>query len=1104
MSTYLQGFQAYIPQIQPFTPDYNFYQGALEMKQGSYDAAKKQLSSMYGSLLNAPISRQENIDARDKFFKAVDQDIKKMAGMDLSLAQNSEAAMNVFNHLTENKSIAHDMVFTKQFQQQQRKGQYLKNCPDPEKCGGSWWEGGDRLMQYGMEAYKRAGKQEALNMSAPSYVGHQNVMTKAMKIAKDLNLNITQDVVEGGYIVTTKNGALAEPHMQNILFGTLGNDPKIAEYYKASAKLSRQDFMYSNEAQYGSLEAAEQGYIQSILSQQDDVQKQQELEKTLDEKVSNTNRKTKQLEEKAKNSLPEDRSAIEKMLDDLQSSVVGYETSLEKVKEVNHQTKMATTQASMTGAQIDNLIAANSLQTDLSQAAQTLAYKNYEQTLKEDPYSMEAVKHGNRMTEMKAQHLLAKDLELYKNELKEKLEGTTLKGAAEHNVPVTLQEGVLGGSAPTDEASADMLTRGYDQYEETFEQIENDVSGNEKIILQQVLDRSKAEAERGDAVAQEDFVNLIANLAMAKFESEGDIGKDKNAAIQFARDVATNPAMVAEIATKKALAAKLNSNIPMSEKYALAREYANNNKVQDIEGYQVDLVYDAIMPGLTKQKDGNQYTREYLAPIWLNENVMAARQNIEAKDAHLKQLKTWYKKAANDAAAGVRTAPDRWNIKGIVDPELTYDEIGFMNNSGLGGMVGGDPVPATTIADGIESYLDQNGNVNTEEAFVKKMMDKGHSKNLAKNLWGGTVVDPHLGHYISSWGNAVGTTFTGAFGQGLGALSMGIDYLQGGLPEVIREEVAGNRWGKGMGYDYEGATAHANYWADAPDKETRYGGMDIHTLYKQAVSEYAKPEGDMAFTGVTGAGNVAAKAQKYRVIDPSSANSVGAMAMKGIFEDYAKTSSIAQVGGFAVEAPEESQEAATAVMNAYETDFYTMSVKDKNRPITSMVYSDVAGGDANKMGVNIKFNADWIKKLKGTAKVPGALGDSYNDIATNGVTLYMDRDGAQNIITSGANKTSLEHLMSIVGEVDMDPAGGGYTDGFKIKAENGMYVTSGQVQTGVDPTTGEKQWDYFQTMHDASRDVNDLTRQINGMLSEVRTMNIENANLYLKQQMSKL
>ena len=88
MPSYIQGSQTYIPQIQPFTPDYNFYQGALELKQSKYDAAKKQLSSLYGSLLYAPMTREDNIESRDKFFDVIQQDIQKMATMDLSLEQN--------------------------------------------------------------------------------------------------------------------------------------------------------------------------------------------------------------------------------------------------------------------------------------------------------------------------------------------------------------------------------------------------------------------------------------------------------------------------------------------------------------------------------------------------------------------------------------------------------------------------------------------------------------------------------------------------------------------------------------------------------------------------------------------------------------------------------------------------------------------------------------------------------------------------------------------------------------------------------------------------------------------------------------------------------
>ena len=60
MATYIQGVTDYIPQIQPFSPDYNFYSGVLQFKQSKHDAARKQISTLYGSLLNAPLTRDDN------------------------------------------------------------------------------------------------------------------------------------------------------------------------------------------------------------------------------------------------------------------------------------------------------------------------------------------------------------------------------------------------------------------------------------------------------------------------------------------------------------------------------------------------------------------------------------------------------------------------------------------------------------------------------------------------------------------------------------------------------------------------------------------------------------------------------------------------------------------------------------------------------------------------------------------------------------------------------------------------------------------------------------------------------------------------------------
>jgi hypothetical protein len=52
MATYIPGITDYIPQAQPFRPDFNMLGNMLQTKQSRYDANHKQLSSIYSTLLN--------------------------------------------------------------------------------------------------------------------------------------------------------------------------------------------------------------------------------------------------------------------------------------------------------------------------------------------------------------------------------------------------------------------------------------------------------------------------------------------------------------------------------------------------------------------------------------------------------------------------------------------------------------------------------------------------------------------------------------------------------------------------------------------------------------------------------------------------------------------------------------------------------------------------------------------------------------------------------------------------------------------------------------------------------------------------------------------
>ena len=141
MATYIPGITDYIPQIQPFQPDLNFYANVLQTRQSRYDSGKKQLNSLYSSIYDAALSKEENIQRRDAFMKTIDEDLKKISGLDLSLQQNVDAASGIFKGFYEDRYITDDMVKTKKYRANKSKAESLRNCNDPKKCPGYWDEG---------------------------------------------------------------------------------------------------------------------------------------------------------------------------------------------------------------------------------------------------------------------------------------------------------------------------------------------------------------------------------------------------------------------------------------------------------------------------------------------------------------------------------------------------------------------------------------------------------------------------------------------------------------------------------------------------------------------------------------------------------------------------------------------------------------------------------------------------------------------------------------------------------------------------------------------------------------------------------------------------
>lgn len=284
MATYIQGVTDYIPRLQPFRPDFNFYSNILQTKEAQYQAGYEKLSNIYGTLLNSEMLRDNNINRRTEFFNKIDNDIKKIAGLDLSKQQNVNAAKQVFQPLIDDKYIQKDIVFTKNWRGQQSRAEALKNCTDPKKCGDQWWEGGVRALNYQAEDFKNASQDESLTFGNPTYTPYVNTQQKAMQFAKDMGFD-TKTVTfspDGKFIVTTKNGPQIIPDLTKAFVNLIASDPKAIEMYKTQGYLDRKDFIAANTERFGSSEAAEMNYLTTALNEinatQQQVKKQAEKE----------------------------------------------------------------------------------------------------------------------------------------------------------------------------------------------------------------------------------------------------------------------------------------------------------------------------------------------------------------------------------------------------------------------------------------------------------------------------------------------------------------------------------------------------------------------------------------------------------------------------------------------------------------------------------------------------------------------------------------------------------------------------------------------------------------------------------------------------------
>lgn len=410
MATYLQGANDYISQVQPSAPNLAFDAQILQTKQAKYDANHKKVSELYGSLLNSSMTRTDNIMARDEFFKIINDDIQRMGSMDFSLDQNVDAAASVFQSIYANKNIVKDMVWTRDFNNQVQRGEAFKNCLDPDKCGGQWWEEGDKYLAYKRLEFKNASAAEAMGMDTPQYVPYNNVAAKAIQIAKDAGLNMKFDQLKGNYIFTTKNGEQLVSPLTQLFNQTIGQNPQFLQMYQTKAYVDRKDWVHSklNTGEFADENAASVGYFKA---KNDAVQaKLMKAADDLDVDYGSLTEKYEYLKEQYNAGKIKQGSDEYIQLMNLPELIQGAESAKQYTDMLTKANENATNATGLRAlGDINDQRAAFELFTnDIERAAKTLAYKDYEVTMEADDFakmeqqhaydvSLEQLKHSNDM-----------------------------------------------------------------------------------------------------------------------------------------------------------------------------------------------------------------------------------------------------------------------------------------------------------------------------------------------------------------------------------------------------------------------------------------------------------------------------------------------------------------------------------------------------------------------------------------------------------------------------------------------------------------------------------------------------------------------------------
>lgn len=1103
MSTYLSGNPTFLPTVQPYEPNFQLYAGALQMKQTQYDQNRKKISDLYGSLLNSPLTRDSNIQARDEFFNTIDYEIKKLSSVDLSLQQNVDAASGLFTALYDNKNIVKDMMWTKNYNNEMDRAEGFRGCIDPDKCGGAFWEGGVQALQWKREEFRNASDDQAMGAENVRYTPYVNVQEKATKMIKDLGWSMKVDSIsaDGKWIVTTKNGEQLQgpllAHFQKIL----GQDPAIGDYYKTKSYVDRKNWVASNAQVHGSTEAAEAAYI----TEKNDMINKYMSQINGDAKYAKEQSQKKA--EDAKKNIEDGKVLRSQEVDDEIARLMGESDNYAHTEEQTGKAMstvanaMSSNNNLLKGEALDNALGMLGLNDDLSAAAQILAYQDYESTMKENQWAMAEQRHQWRLEEI-----------AFADSLKEKEAEEALVGPPELN---SFFPGWVQNALTTDAQS------GYKMLMGDAAESNANLKTTSGDVLSTTLAAAQKTAKAGGtnaAQATDDAVHIVGEMIKQYNYNADYAGTDaeKKEAHKFLK--MWNSKSAAEKAgwaksfdsdylfskfdgtsmnaVTKRTAVKLLDNSPANianRNYLRDARATLGNKIKEAQVYEGETaawretkakvnaqvfsylntngdpamrgLYDELIDASTgKARSADSFS-------FLVAKQKAVTGSDEKSYKYFKESEQYL----GDRVRADRIADRKWNDMSDKEKASKYGN----NKEKLRKEVYIDAMPKSQdlvkFKTGTDGYgRDKYSYVSVDKFFTKDGLVKKEYSAYANKWSPGNMDSPFWNEF-----KYAKKLYTGDIQEGAGT------------GEKIWEGIKGFVYGGPAGSYYEindlNTTRKKEYQAALGTRNT-----SIIQEYKEAFNKADVYKGTRV-EGLYGTGSLTERGlQTY--VDYGHPQSKGVMAERSFLDDAFNGTRGKDVffnfGGPGSVLPSANATDAEAFIQNLVLDAATSKPNGESRPRWTGHWNGLAGGKAGWQSYTISMNDPaWMKQYVGSETTPGPYYDMFKD-AKGGeygkVTIYLKDSAANNIFHQQTKRTALDKMIDWTGSAQV---GYGKYDEFSNlqiqRIDNGFSV-NGTIGVAIDPATGKLENEYInQKYYGSDVDPNLIEQQFAPILEDI-------------------